>query len=365
MKRSYWLDLFTGTTWEEFLEAGGNVSGFRESRWKTVSKIKPGDYFLCYVTGISRWIGILEVTGAPYKDNKPMWTNEVFPCRLPVKVVTKLDPKSAVPVKELRDNLSYFQNLSHPNGWSGHFRGSPTKEKPEDAEVIIAAIEEAARNPKHIEFDRKLGERQPKIYKAKDGMVTVPDTDAEAEVSSGKETPPGDIITHLEMQWLLASLGNDMKYNIWIARNDRNKSFQGRSFSEIPGLLDSLPLQFDAATNRTIELIDVLWLEESAIKAAFEIEHTTSVYSGLLRMSDLLAMQPNINIPLYIVAPDDRREKVISEINRPTFSRMKPPLNEYCQYIPYPALKTRIESMGKLTRHLKLSFLDEIAESCD
>lgn len=47
--RNYWLDLFTGTTWQEFLDAGGKVSGFRESRWKSVQKMKPGDYLLCYL----------------------------------------------------------------------------------------------------------------------------------------------------------------------------------------------------------------------------------------------------------------------------------------------------------------------------
>jgi hypothetical protein len=52
--RNYWLDLFTAVTWQEFLEAGGKVSGFRESRWSTLQKVKLGDYFLCYVTGISR-----------------------------------------------------------------------------------------------------------------------------------------------------------------------------------------------------------------------------------------------------------------------------------------------------------------------
>src|SRR4029450_13486260 len=51
--QSYWLDLFTGTTWEEFLAAGGEVSGFRERRWKTVQQMKPGDYLLCYRTGSS------------------------------------------------------------------------------------------------------------------------------------------------------------------------------------------------------------------------------------------------------------------------------------------------------------------------
>jgi hypothetical protein len=83
----------------------------------------------------------------------------------------------------------------------------------------------------------------------------------------------------------------------------------------------ALPLQFDEATNRTIELIHVLWLKGNAIIAAFEIESTTSIYSGLLRIADLVAMQPNLSIPLYLVAPEDRREKVVWEINRPTFAR--------------------------------------------
>jgi hypothetical protein len=37
-ERSYWLDVFTATTWQEFLDAGANVSGFRESRWSTLSE---------------------------------------------------------------------------------------------------------------------------------------------------------------------------------------------------------------------------------------------------------------------------------------------------------------------------------------
>jgi hypothetical protein len=47
--RTCWLDLFTGTTWKEFLAAGGEVSGFRERRWKTVQQMEPGDYLLCYL----------------------------------------------------------------------------------------------------------------------------------------------------------------------------------------------------------------------------------------------------------------------------------------------------------------------------
>ncbi len=49
-----------------------------------------------------------------------------------------------------------------------------------------------------------------------------------------------------------------------------------------------LATQFNAATNSVIELIDVLWLDQIAVAAAFEVEKSTSIYSGLLRMSDLL-----------------------------------------------------------------------------
>jgi EVE domain len=96
--RNYWLDLFTGTTWEEFLAAGGEVSGFRERRWKTVQQMKPGDYLLCYLTGISRWIGVLEVVSEPFKDTTPIWKDEAFPARVRVRPVATLSPETAVPV---------------------------------------------------------------------------------------------------------------------------------------------------------------------------------------------------------------------------------------------------------------------------
>ena len=71
-------------------------------------------------------------------------------------------------------------------------------------------------------------------------------------------------------------------------------------------LLDRLPLNYDETTLSTIEQIDVIWLKGHSIVRAFEVEHTTSIYSGLLRMADLLALQPNMNINLHIVAPDNR-----------------------------------------------------------
>jgi len=362
-KRNYWLDLFTGTTWKEFLDAGGTISGFRESRWKTVQKMRLGDYLLCYLTGLSRWVGDLEIVSSPFQEETPIWRDEIFPCRVKVKQLVTLTPETGVPVLELRNRLSVFQDLKNPAAWSGPFRGSPVLWKVSDGEAVVEAVREAENHPIPRPVNPAKLARRPPQFKAKIGLVTVPETEGaapEKDIERVKEPT-----AHTEIQWHLLKLGCDMGFRVWVARNDRSRDFDGKSFSELPGLAVDLPLQFDDATNRTIELIDVLWLKGNAIVAAFEIESTTSVYSGLLRMSDLISMQPNLSIPLYLVAPDDRRDKVITEVNRPTFLRLTPPLVEMCRFISFSALRERLGQVGSFVRFLKPEFLEELSESCE
>ncbi len=360
--RNYWLDLFTGVTWEEFRKAGSNVSGFRKSRWKSVQKIKPGDYLLCYLTGLSRFIGMLEVISEPFLDDSIIWQDEDFPARLRVKSIIELTPETAIPVLELKTRLSFFENLKSPHAWTGRFRGSPTKWKTSDGEAVAEALEDAKVHPTERPFDKKKLDYRPKPLKAKMGSVTVPEkTDEELPVPMYSTKEP---TAHDEIQYLLLKLGSAMGFDIWVARNDKGKEFKGRKFSELKNMKRELPLQFDEATNKTIELIDVLWLNGNAIVAAFEIESTTSIYSGLLRMADLITMQPNINIPLYLVAPDERREKVMIEVNRPTFSKLSPPLAEICNYISFSALRENIEKVSSIIQYIRPEFLEEFSESC-
>ena len=385
--RNYWLDLFSGKSWQEFLDAGAEVSGFRESRWKTVQQMKPGDYLLCYMTGISRWIGILEVVSEPFKDNSPIWSDQVFPARVRVRVVAKLEPETGVPVTELRNELSMFQNMTSPFAWTGRFRGSPSKWKASDGEAVVRAVLEAERNPHTRPVDPAKLARKPPILRTKFGPVTVPGaeeptlqpTNIQTIESSTIQSPAADETSetaevseeakeprlHTEVQWLLLKLGNDMGLDVWAARNDRNRSVNGHRFTELPRLKSDLPLQFDEVTNRTIELIDVLWLKGNAIVAAFEIECTTSIYSGLLRMSDLIAMQPNLNIQLYLVAPDERRSKVITEVNRPIFSRLSPPMREMCRFIPISTLREGITEVGRYVRRVNPDIVEDWSESCE
>ncbi len=366
--RNYWLDLFTPQTWDEFQKAGASVSGFRESRWSFVQKIEKGDYLLCYLTGVSRWVGLLEITSKAFKEEKRIWKDEVFPCRLKVKSVVMLAPEVGVPVKDMRDQLSAFKSTKdnpYSLAWTGKFRGSPAKWNLADGEAVVAAVLAAQKNPLSRPIDPAKLKYRPKALETKIGLVTVPGAEADdsADIPQISE-PSKEPAAHTEIQSLLLNLGSEMGFDVWVARNDRSKSFAGVRFGDLPKIKQNLPLQFDDATTRTIELIDVLWLFGNAIVAAFEIESTTSIYSGLLRMADLIAMQPNLNIPLYLVAPDERRSKVFEEVNRPTFSRLNPQLSEVCSYISFSSLRKRVKEVQGFVKYLKPDFLEELAEDC-
>jgi hypothetical protein len=361
--RNYWLDLFTGKTWDEFLAAGGTVSGFRETRCATVFRMKQGDYLLCYLTGISRWIGVLEVTGEPFKSTDRIWNDEVFPCRVPVRVISALKPETAVPVLDMRETLSVFLGLKNPNLWSGAFRGSPAQWKPKDGEAIVAALADAAEHPTIRPVDAKKLARRPMATASEIGPVTIPAEGDENELTGAPLSEDLAAATvHTEIQALLLKLGAAMGLDVWVAGNDRNRTYEGMALGAMPRTSDRLPTQFAAHAQKIVSLIDVLYLDGPAIVAAFEVESTTSIYSGLLRMADLLALQPNVNIPLYIVAPDDRRDRVLQEVNRPTFTRLN--LAAVCGYIPFSAIRDEIAKGGRYLQYLRPEFLAELAEPC-
>lgn len=364
MARNYWLDLFTVETWEEFRINGSSVSGFSESSLKMVQQMKQGDYLLCYLTRASRWVGVLEVVGDSFVDSSVIWKSQTFPARVAVRPMIELEPEFGVPVLDMRDQLSVFQGLGNPNLWSGPFRRSPTKWKASDGEIVLRALKEARDHPvrRPIGQPRKstsAGIQLPLQAPEGEDVLIIPEAEptvASEGVSEGTE--------HTEIQYLLMKLGADMGFDVHVARNDPGREWEGQRLGAMPRRREQLPQQFDPTTNKTVELIDLLWLQGNAIVAAFEIESTTSIYSGLLRMSDLLAMQPNIAIPLFLVAPEGRREKVIQQVNRPTFGRMTRPLVDVCRFISFETLRESLSSAHQYVKYLKSDWLQTISESC-
>jgi hypothetical protein len=194
-----------------------------------------------------------------------------------------------------------------------------------------------------------------------EGLVSVSITD---EVGTGEEpTTETESRESTKMQARIAGIGASMGMRIWLPKSDR-LSVSKEWKAENDTLLENLPLNYDETTLRTIEQIDVIWLKRRSIVRAFEVEHTTAIYSGILRMADLLALQPNMDIRLHIVAPSSRREKVFQEITRPVFSLLEGgPLSGRCTYIPYESVKELAQL--KHLEHFSDSVLDEYTEEAE
>jgi hypothetical protein len=103
--KSFWLDLFTWETWNEFLKQGGKISGFREKRWSAVQKVATGDILLCYLTGISRFIGALEVVGQPFQDI-------VAPYKRREKVITEINRPTFSRLEPALNEICRFLSFS-------------------------------------------------------------------------------------------------------------------------------------------------------------------------------------------------------------------------------------------------------------
>ncbi|QDU18475.1 EVE domain-containing protein [Urbifossiella limnaea] len=368
---TYWLDLFTGTTWEEFRKAGAKVTGFREHQWARAQAIEPGDVFLCYLVGVKRWVGALKATSKRYKSDEKIWKEESFPVRFDVEPLVMLPPEHGVPMEQFEGKLSFFPAGGTAKQWSGFLRSSPTRYKPADGDGILQVLQDTKAKPVSRPVDKKKLLRSANLYKTKlrqggeeiDAVVGVPVAEVDAEPDAPLQTGGP---THTEIQYRLLDLGSQMGLKVWAPKSDRGKTWNGAAVGSVPRLLGSLPTNFDDVTNSIVENIDVIWFsEENAIVAAFEVEHTTAVYSGLLRMSDLITMQPNINIRLYLVGPDERYTKFKKEIPRPTFAYRKTPLHRICGFLPYSKLCARLDLLKDMVKHVKPEFLEDVAEFYD
>jgi len=152
---------------------------------------------------------------------------------------------------------------------------------------------------------------------------------------------------HTMIQYLLIKIGNALGYHVSVATNDKSKSYENNNFSFLT--VGKLPqLISDEEIMKTIGLIDVLWLnkDENTVVCAFEVEKSTSIYSGILRLTDLaLSLKEMNSVSLYLVAPDEREKEVKIQLKRPSLSKNS---NESISYILFSKLCTHCDSICEL-----------------
>jgi hypothetical protein len=177
------------------------------------------------------------------------------------------------------------------------------------------------------------------------------------EEEVGEEIP-----VHTHVQHLLVLLGRAAGCLVWVPHGDRGHLVsKGTLGDECIENLPSMGLNEEAL--RRISYIDVLWIRQNYPVSAFEVETTTSIYSGLLRMSDLLAVVPALKISLFVVAPEERQDKALRELSRPTFAKLG--LSEYCKFVSAEDLEDLAKRVSGLTGHIQPTIVDTIAVSLE
>jgi hypothetical protein len=317
---------------------------------------------------------VLEIASEAFQDAASIFDDpDPFTVRFHVNPRVVLQPEVAIPIfePEVWNHLSETRGAEvGSSGWTGYFRSSLRPMAKADGEFLVSLLFRQSSERKPFPYsprDRRQLARKLTV-RALNRSVTVEVPEEEEDdiglATAPAEAPSSDIRQSVQMQAKVAQIGAEMGFRIWVPRGDRVRVLEHVPERQRSAFLEVLPLNYDDTTLRTIENIDVIWLKGRSMSRAFEIEHTTAVYSGLLRMADLLALQPNMNIHLHIVAPDDKREKVLREIRRPVFSLLeRGPLYDSCTFISYASIYALAKTPHLL--HMSDSIIEEYEESAE
>ena len=151
---------------------------------------------------------------------------------------------------------------------------------------------------------------------------------------------------HTQVQYLLIKIGRALKYDVYVARNDRHRSYEDQSFALLT--VSELPsMDWPKEVMETVSLIDVIWLKpgNGEIVSAFEVEKSTSIYSGILRMEDLARSIPDCTCHFYLVAPDQRERDVMAQLARPAFRDDLADIS--LAFIPFNNLREHCDALCK------------------
>lgn len=155
-------------------------------------------------------------------------------------------------------------------------------------------------------------------------------------------------VTHNSIVYRLAKLGKAAGYAIWIGKQEQRDQFNGEKLADLS--VDQLPLDgVDEYSVKAIEQIDVIWLEQGTNRLVygFEVEHSTTIKSGIQRFIEALKANPDLAGNLIIFAPSKRKRKLIKELTQSAFIGHPMYMENKIRYGYYTDLLKLYESLSK------------------
>jgi len=283
--------------------------------------MKPGDDILIVEGGTIKLLGKLFATTISPDLSRELWQgiagNNAAVWSLIYFIANPLDIE--LPFVEFNRLFGYQENY-RPHGFTSISSNILTEfyKKYDDLYSILLRIKQGQ------QYEVRKTEE---LLQVKEDVVMKLQAEDVEEILKGSE-----LSDHVRIQWKLMHLGLKTGAKVWVPRADQQKIQKAYDFNEFESAFTSgidTPAKY-------VENIDVVWKEEFRIDAAFEIEHSTAIYSGLLRFADLKIVAPNSNYPLFIVAPLAKKSRVFEQVRRPVFKRLG--MDKEVRYLSYEAI---------------------------
>jgi len=189
------------------------------------------------------------------------------------------------------------------------------------------------------------------LYRERDKAGKIKEALGQTTVSKPVRVPEEktklSIKTHEEAECVLLKLGLLLGFDTYTP--DKSKVAYGKQLAEYASLKDLPPFTHEDYL-KIVREIDVIWFKDEFPELCFEIEHTTGVALGLLRLYHVR----KFNAGLYIIAPKKVATKYQTEVNKEPFRQIK---NRY-KFRSYKEL-SEFYSLVKHYSRAKEEFLDK------
>jgi hypothetical protein len=194
----YVTNVFSPETYPMFTASDRTIAGFRSPRRPAAERLDAGDLIVCYLTRVSRWVGLLEVVGELFEDSTPLFVeqNDPFVVRIKVKPLVWLPPEHGVPIHDeaVWSKLSFTKGHTHDSAlWTAPVRTSLVPLTAEDGAFLQNLLRAQAAAPREYALDSgeaKLFEAH-RVRRA-DGpiAVSVPDNQPDPAPSGARRIAP-------------------------------------------------------------------------------------------------------------------------------------------------------------------------------
>ena len=126
-------------------------------------------------------------------------------------------------------------------------------------------------------------------------------------------------LSHWDAMALLLELGNLLGFETYTADPSRKSEILETTLGEMALLKEIPPFTYQRHLH-TVKNVDVIWFRDEFPAYCFEVEHTTGVTMGLLR---LYQIRNFTNAKFFVIAPSEIISKFQTEISKDPFHKIK------------------------------------------